>query len=374
MIQTRFQGIGTALPSNSISQFESSDHAKEFFPGGPKRERSIEMLYKRTEIDRRSLVVIDKQTLKIDDAIFPAPRDTDDNGPTTESRMLRYEQEITPLALSACQAAFENTGINKDEITHLVTVSCTGFAAPGFDVSLINQLPLNQDTTRSHIGYMGCHGALNALRVADAFCRADQNNTVLLCAAEICSIHLQYEWCAQKIVANSLFADGAAALILRGSREEAQLPAYVSSKSSIIENSTNAMTWKISDHGFVMTLANEVPALIEQHLPKFINGWLGANGLKVADIKSWAVHPGGPRILQAVQDSLQLKPELLKESRLVLAECGNMSSPTVLFILQKILSASPNGGFPADVTRENLPCVMLGFGPGLTIEAALLNI
>ncbi len=370
MNRTHLLGVGTALPLHSISQTQSCDHAKEFFPGSEKRERSIETLYRRTEIDRRSLVVIDKTTLKIDEKMFPTPENIEDNGPSTESRMLRYEREITPLALAACQAALLHAKITEQEITHLVTVSCTGFGAPGFDVCLINQLPLLPSTTRSHIGFMGCHGALNALRVADAFCRADARNTVLLCAAELCSLHLQYEWSAQKIVANSLFADGAGAMVLRAGEEQSDTPAYVSSASHIIEQSMDAMSWKISDNGFVMTLSNEVPTLIEKYLPDFMQTWLSKLNLEVNDIKSWAVHPGGPRILQAVQTSLNLSSEILEESRLILSECGNMSSPTVLFILQKILTAKEDV-LPGNESLK-LPCVMLGFGPGLTVEAALI--
>jgi predicted naringenin-chalcone synthase len=231
---------------------------------------------------------------------------------------------------------------------------------------------------------MGCHGALNALRVADAYCRADASATVLVCAAELCSVHMQYEWSAQRLVANALFADGAAAAVVRASAGSvaaasvssgiassasifskasgACRPQYLSSQSVVIASSTEAMSWEISDNGFVMTLSAEVPDLIEQHLPAFLENWLAQSGLSIRDIKSWAVHPGGPRILQAVQDSLQLDAAMLSVSREVLAEHGNMSSPTVLFILRRLLQQD-----------DKFPCVMLGFGPGLTVEAALIG-
>lgn len=363
--------IGTAAPAHSISQSDSCLHAQQFYQceDHDKRGRSLRMLYKRTEIERRALVVLDKKDSSIDRTLFPAPVSSSDRGPGTSARMARYNLEIAPLAIEACRAALDLAKVKGAEITHLVTASCTGFAAPGFDLALIKALPLEADTARTHVGFMGCHGAFNALRVADAYCRADANATVLVCAAELCSVHMQYEWSAQRLVANALFADGAAAVVVRASSSYSKpsvtvsAPAtYMSSRSIVIDGSSEAMSWHIGDNGFVMILAAEVPDLIEQHLPAFIEEWLAQNQLEVSDIKSWAVHPGGPRILTAVQDCLGLDSEMLSISRAVLGDYGNMSSPTVLFIVQKLLALG-----------DKLPCVLLGFGPGLTVEAALVG-
>lgn len=387
---SRILAIGTASPIGSMSQAQSCHQAQEFFQCDEKRGRSLRMLYKRTEIENRSLAVITQKSSagnssnSIDRNLFPSPSNSRDRGPGTAARMARYNLEIGPLALAACRLALERAQVDDTEITHLVTASCTGFAAPGFDLALIKNLPLLPHCQRTHIGFMGCHGALNALRVADAYCRADANATVLVCAAELCSVHMQYEWSAQRLVANALFADGAAAAVVRASAglvaaasvpssmassasistnaSGACRPQYLSSQSVVIASSSEAMSWEISDNGFVMTLSAEVPDLIEQHLPAFLEKWLGQSGLSISDVKSWAVHPGGPRILQAVQDSLQLDEEMLSASRYVLAEHGNMSSPTVLFILQRLLQQD-----------DKFPCVILGFGPGLTVEAALLG-
>ena len=363
---SRILAVGTASPLNSMSQADSCQQAQQFFQCDEKRGRTLRMLYKRTEIEQRSLVVIDKKSNSIDRTLFPAPNRAADRGPSTAARMARYNAEVAPLALAACRSAIELAQIGHGEITHLVTASCTGFAAPGFDLALIRGLPLGRTTERTHIGFMGCHGALNALRVADAYCRADLQATALVCAAELCSVHMQYEWSAQRLVANALFADGAAAVVIRASGDDSSSPSavakYLSSQSVVIDGSSEAMSWEIGDNGFIMTLAAEVPDLIEQKLPAFIENWLAQSNLRVSDIKSWAVHPGGPRILQAVQDSLQLDSEMLSGSRAILAEQGNMSSPTVLFILQRLLEQS-----------DKLPCVMLAFGPGLTVEAALIG-
>jgi predicted naringenin-chalcone synthase len=275
--------------------------------------------------------------------------------------------EVLSLALTSCRRALADAGIESDTITHLITVSCTGFVAPGFDVQLIEELPLRRETERTHIGFMGCHGAMNALRIARGLIESRPENVVLLCAAELCSLHFQYEWTADNVVANSLFSDGAAALIIRSAPADSSGDAngglgvrVIASGSFLVPNTADEMTWNIGDHGFKMRLAASVPDIVCEWLPGWMNSWLGRSGYALADIAGWIVHPGGPRILDAVESCLELPEGCLTTSRDILSECGNMSSPTVLFILER--------------TRRSLrgPCVMLGFGPGLTIEAALL--
>jgi predicted naringenin-chalcone synthase len=277
--------------------------------------------------------------------------------------MQLYAEGAGPLALAAARRALEDAPLPPRTLTHLITVSCTGFRAPGLDVELIHGLGLAETIQRTHIGYMGCHGLLNALRVARAFAGTEPDARVLLCAVELCSLHYQYNWDPQRIIANAIFADGAAALIGAGAAAApAEAWRVTSSGSCLIPASSDAMTWVISDHGFVMTLARRVPALIAQHLRPWLTSWLASHGLALADIASWAIHPGGPRILSAVEESLGLSRERTADSWEVFAEYGNMSSPTVGFILERLRDR----GAPR-------PCVALGFGPGLVAEAALFT-
>jgi predicted naringenin-chalcone synthase len=181
---------------------------------------------------------------------------------------------------------------------------------------------------------------------------------------ELCSLHFQYGWEPQQIVANALFADGAAALV--GQAAQAADVSRISWRvaatgSCVFAGSQDAMTWTVGDYGFRMTLSPRVPELIRAHLADWLTHWLAQQGLSMRDIGSWAIHPGGPRVLSAVEAALNLPAGAAEASRQVLAEHGNMSSPTVLFILERLRRA----GAP-------LPCVMLAFGPGLTAEAALL--
>ncbi len=288
-------------------------------------------------------------------------------GPTTGERMEIYAKQAGPLALRASASALAEAGFSPETITHLVTVSCTGFAAPGVDFALITGLGLKPTVARTHVGFMGCHGALNGLRVANAFASSDPTARVLVCAVELSSLHYYYGSAADKLIANAIFADGAAAVVGCASEEKKQ-GAYAprspwslaSSGSCLIPNSAADMSWTVGDHGFAMTLSRRVPSLIAQHLKPWLEAWLGDNGLSLADVRSWAIHPGGPKIVSAVEESLALSVEALAPSRGVFAEYGNMSSPTVLFILRRLREANAPG-----------PCVALGFGPGLVAEAAL---
>jgi predicted naringenin-chalcone synthase len=280
--------------------------------------------------------------------------------------MRRFEQEAAVMAVMAAGKALENSGVAAASITHVIAVTCSGFYSPGFDIALVRQLGLAAGVARTQVGFMGCHGALNGLRVAHAFVSANPGACVLLCAVELCSLHHQYGWNVEQIVANALFADGAGAVVCVGDEPpaEARGSCYrlIASGSTVIDDSEEAMSWRIGDHGFQMTLSRRVPELIGEHLRPWLESWLGEHGLRVDSVGSWAVHPGGPRILSAVGETLDLDGSLLQVSHRVLAECGNMSSPTVLFILERLMQAG-----------AARPCVALAFGPGLAVEAAILD-
>jgi predicted naringenin-chalcone synthase len=356
MPDTIIAGLGSALPENRFSTERYIEHAKRFSCTNPRQEKVLEELYRRTAIAQRGSICTEEA--------FPSAQTEQDHGPTTGHRMQYYAGGIGALAKRACDEAFAKSAISREEITHIVTVSCTGFYAPGFDIELIHSLPLKASTKRTHVGFMGCHGGMNGLRVAQAYAQADPSARILLCTAEACSLHFQYGWGPDKLVANSLFADGAAAAIIRGDAERdfQNECIIVDTASYIIPESTDQMLWRIGDNGFEMHLAATVPALIEEWLPNFLEEWLAQHDLRVADIAGWAVHPGGPKILDSVQQCLHLSLEALAPSREILATCGNMSSPTVFFILQNLQRRNVKGH-----------CVVLGFGPGLTVEAALLH-
>ena len=356
--------MGTAVPPHWIAQPRAAEFAQTLHAGGGKGARAVAALYRRSGVDSRHSVVLDSAANgdSARQSFYPPATCDTDRGPTLAQRMRRYEQEACGLAASAAEAALSAAEIDAGRVTHLITISCTGFSAPGFDIELYGQLGLSPTVARTHIGFMGCHAMLNALRVASAFTQQDPTAVVLICTVELCSLHQQYTTDAGQLVSNSLFADGAAALVCRAAADASatrwQLQA---SGSTLVPNTLEDMTWRLDDHGFRMSLSARVPELIRTELPRWLTGWLSNQGLSLTDVEHWAVHPGGPRILTAVEQGLALPSTALVESRLVLSRYGNMSSPTVVFILERLNTARPRG-----------PCVLLGFGPGLTLEAALL--
>jgi len=355
-------GIGTEIPTHSISQLEAARIAKPLCARTEKEAGLLDVLYRRTRIQERGSILLREN----DEAVPQHPffsSQTSGQGPATGKRMEYYAEEALPLALGAAEKALKIAGTSPAQITHLITVSCTGFQAPGVDIGLIKGLGLASTVSRTHIGFMGCHGAFNGLKVAEALAESCPDARILLTAVELCSLHFRFGWDPEKIVANGLFADGAAALVAcRSMDPDKEGPALTASGSFLFPDSEDAMTWKIGDHGFEMTLSARVPALIELHLRGWLEKWLGGKGLGLNDIGSWAIHPGGPRILDTVRESLGLDRETTRYSEEVLAEHGNMSSPTVIFILDRLRKARIAG-----------PCVALGFGPGLTAEAALFT-
>ena len=353
-------GLGLALPEHQVEQGRAAELTSQLAGHDEGQTRRLAALYRRSGVRTRHVALLDR--LDLDDA----PINPDSMGPTTAERMAHYEASVPPLALRAACQALDASAIDPATITHLITVSCTGFAAPGFDRALIAGLPLAPSVARTHVGFMGCHGALNGLRVARAFTASEPSSRVLLCAAELCSLHFRYGWDADQAVSNALFGDGAAAVVgyhsdrIKADDDQTQSWRLLASGSMLMPETADAMTWRIGDHGFAMTLSPQVATQIAHHLKPWLAAWLDRQGWTLAQIGSWAVHPGGPKILSAVESALELGPDALADSRAVLAECGNMSSPTVLFILDRLRRrAAPR------------PCVALGFGPGLVIEAAL---
>jgi predicted naringenin-chalcone synthase len=354
--------LGTALPELSISQQDVVEHGREYSARTEDEARLLKIIYRRSGVERRSMVTLDPGPPR-HPSFFPVPRDAEDRGPSTAARMDLFAREAPALAHRAAHAALQRAGVEPGSIDQLVTVSCTGFGAPGFDLALVKSLELRPTTGRTHVGFMGCHGALNGLRVASGYVRGGIAERVLVCATELSSVHFQYGWDPDRVVGNSLFSDGAAALVVEAAPAAHAAGPHLrlmESRSWILPESEDALTWRIGNNGFVMTLSAQVPEHIRRHLARVLVPWLGERGLRVEDVKRWAVHPGGPRVLTSVSEALGLPETALAASRAVLSEHGNMSSPTVLFVLERLLREGAGG-----------PTVALGFGPGLTAEAAL---
>jgi predicted naringenin-chalcone synthase len=357
-------GIGAAVPQELITQEDAARLAVELCGAVCQYTATIPALYRRTGVRKRHSVVLTASTngRPAEQSFFPAATEVNDRGPTTATRMSRYETDAVVLAAEATAKAVSNAGVSVSELAHLVTVSCSGFSAPGIDIGLIERLGLRRDISRTHVGFMGCHGALNGLRVGSALGMASPGEHVLVCCVELCSLHQQYAPNAQQLVANALFSDGAAAVVGAAADDRRRGWRLVDQRSYLLPDTARLMSWRIGDHGFEMQLSPRVPDVIRATIRTWLSEWLAEHALEIDDIHGWAIHPGGPRVLLACQQALRLDDRQLEPSLQVLADYGNMSSPTVLFVLDRLRSQC-----------ASLPCVILAFGPGLTIEAALLR-
>ncbi len=282
--------------------------------------------------------------------------------PTTGARNAVYTRVAPSLFAEAARMALAEAAIEASAVTHVVTVSCTGFFAPGPDFRLVRDLGLRIDTERYHVGFMGCAAALPALRLASRIVAAQPDAVVLVACAELCSLHVRPSADPEQIVAASVFADGAAAAVVtadeslgRGGGLELERFATV-----LTSDGETDMVWTIGDEGFEMTLSGEVPRIIGREIQGAVHGFL--EGVKP---DAWAVHPGGRSILDRVETGLGLDPAALTASRAILREYGNMSSATILFILRMLLDD--------DAIADGATVSALAFGPGLTVESALVT-
>ena len=287
---------------------------------------------------------------------------------STEHRMRRYAEETPALGKQAVAAALAAAGLDGADVGLLTVASCTGYTTPGLDLRLASSLGMPANTRRLLVGHMGCYAALPAMAAVNDFVLAQRRPAVLLCV-ELTSLHLQPpNGDTGQVVVHALFGDAAcAAVVMPGTAPVSGAPGLGLVDFAVRTDPTSAghMTWEITDLGFRMGLSPEVPKVLAQHVGPTVTDLLGANGLRTEDVCAWAVHPGGPKILETVQRELGLTDEHLDASRAVLAEYGNCSSATVLMILDRLRATGtvPPGG----------PVVMMAFGPGLTLYAALLR-
>ncbi|MEQ9453744.1 MAG: type III polyketide synthase [Phycisphaeraceae bacterium] len=373
----RVLGLGTALPAHRLSREMALRFALDRLPDRQADLGWIARRYDRSGVDARftclppEAAVASEFDLPSIEGFFQKASSHADKGPSTAERMALYERCAPPLIERAVSSAIASAGLDAHEITHLITTTCTGFFSPGLDHLLIDRLGLHESVQRVQVGFMGCHAAINGLGVAEALASREVGARVLLACVELCSLHFQYDACREQVVANALFGDGAAAAVV-GQPGEQQVGTgsdHVSIRvlgrwSHVLPGTHEAMSWRVTDHGFRMTLKPEVPGLLQGCLHEgLLDRWLAVHGLNRKEVSGWAVHPGGPRVLDAVEDALSLPSEALSVSREILLSHGNMSSPTILFILRALMASGVRGH-----------TVLMAFGPGLTLELALVHI
>lgn len=326
-------------------------------------DRRYKLLFKqaikKSGIDFRHSVINDTNLASNNTELFHRNPDGTIHNPTTSERNAVYEKHSGNLAFDAIEKISTKTDIQ--DITHIITVSCTGFYSPGLDVKIIKHFNLNKNIERINIGFVGCQAAFPALKTAKEFCEADAQAKVLVVCVEMCTLHMKLNQDPNYIIGNSIFSDGCAACIVSSKPYSLDEPCLELKqfRSHIIDDQGKNLSWKIGDHGFDLTLNADLPRFIAENITES----LGYVPDIQSDIDYWCVHPGGRAILDAFA---KFKPDAdLQYSRKVLQEYGNMSSPTVLFVLKEITKQKHN---------NNKNIFGATFGPGITIESAIFNI
>lgn len=375
--------IGTAVPDTVLRQ----DDAREIFRSQSGRSalarRLIGATFDASAIDTRRTVIDEFNRPSSGQATFFNPKDGAILSPSTATRNEIYNREAPALGLrAAAQALNEFPGLDSSEITHVVTVSCTGFSAPGLDIALVSGLGLRHSTRRMNVGFMGCYGAFPALHHATAVCSSEPDAVVLVVCVELCSLHLRGSDDPDTILSSSLFADGAAAALISAhdltSKADTSRAAGAANRrrleiaameTVVTQEGSEHMSWTIGDLGFEMVLSSYVPRILEANIADALEPLRRSRPDLVpgpwAEL-TWAIHPGGRSILDRVQTALGLEENSVDASRAVLREFGNMSSATVLFVLQRLLHHVADN--QAD---QNSVICAAAFGPGLTVESAL---
>lgn len=354
--------IETIVPENSYTQEQTRELMKPALDGNGKMERVLHRIYSQSGIEKRHTVIPDFNRNGEVPLFWDDSGSVHDVQPGTRRRNELYIKYARPMFSEVARNALNKSPFEKREVTHVITVSCTGFFAPGPEYYIVRDLGLPTQTERYNIGFMGCYAAFPALRLADSICRANPDAVVLIAAVELCSLHLQFRDDLDGIVSNSVFADGGAGLVISAAgQSELSIEGLA---SDITEEGEEDMAWELGDQGFNMILSSYVPQIIESNIAGLVHSRLKEFGTDINRISKWAVHPGGRAILDKIQNSLNLSEENLTPSRNTLRNYGNMSSATVLFVMKEIME-HPD---PDDKLM-----MAMAFGPGLTVESGLFE-
>lgn len=374
-------GVSSAVPDTFYFQEDVAKKLMEIFSLSSEKRETLNRIYRHSSIHKRHSVIDDFHKSRQDWEFWGSeyPKRT----PGMGERNLRYKKDAPKLAEAAAKKLLDKWGGDRSKITHLISVTCTGVIAPGIEFYLMENLGLSRSLNRLGINFMGCFGAFKGLSVAFAFAQANPDARILLVCTELCSLHMHGEEDHEAILANSLFSDGSAVVLIGGNPREGERPLreIVRVHSFGFHNSMDKMSWEASDSGFRMRLCHTVPVVIKRHMLEFAGQLLGKD--VKTDKCDWAIHPGGTSIIQAIEKSLQLSEDQTVSSWNVLRDYGNMSSATFLFVLEDLFERESekekergrerNKERETEKEDERIWTAGVGFGPGLSAEGILLK-
>lgn len=345
MTATHILSLAACAPPARYPQEDIAEFFATFI--APGRARALRTVFKRAGVGYRH---------------FAAGADFYSRDRTTAERNDLYMAEAVRLGEQTVRRALDSAGCQPEDVDDLVIVSCTGLSVPGLDLLLAGQLGMRADLQRSCVLGMGCYGAFPGIRQA-----VRSRRRALMLALELCSLHLQFDDSTESVISSALFSDGAAALLVdsEAAESESPWPRILDSATHCDYTTLDHMTFTLTDHGFRMYLSSYVPDLLAAQIEPFIDGLLARGGLRRQDVAHWGVHPGSAKIVDYVQERLGLSDAQVESAHAVLREYGNMSSATILFVLEHIQRCSSPA--PGDYG------VLMAFGPGLTMESLLVQ-
>jgi predicted naringenin-chalcone synthase len=360
-------GLGCSVPKYRFSQEKVGLFMKRHMASGEGVDRWVDRLVKQSGIDTRYSVLEDYALDPTEFTFFPRNNSLEPFPPVSK-RMACYKLHAASLGADAARECLSHSEVFAAEVTHLITVSCTGMYAPGLDMDLIQRLGLPTTVERTCINFMGCYAAFNALKVAARITAAQADARVLIVCVELCSIHFQKQGVENKqLLSNMLFGDGASAVMVEG-RAERKRPSLALRHfcSDIFPEGKDDMTWDISDSGFVMKLTSSVSSVLREGVGKVLERLFEEAGCVSSDVRHYVFHPGGPRVLNVLEEVCGLTTEDTRWSYGVLRDYGNMSSATLFFVLEML--------FRTGSYASGDLILSAAFGPGLTCESALMQV
>lgn len=348
--------IATAVPEFCHQQNDILLYMGDAFKLDDTEKRKLKFMYHQSGIEQRYSVLPDFSPTS--DENFFSSGNSKRIEPSLEERLKIYDESSLALSINAIQKCISGI-ISEQEITHLITVSCTGMTAPGLDIKLMEELGLNKNIFRTSVNFMGCYAAIHALKLADMIAQGTPNANIIIVSVELCTLHFQTTMNEDNLASSLLFADGCAAVLISNNIHREHKIRIDGFYSQIAIEGKSDMAWELGSHGFQMRLSGYIPQLIEADIESLLSGALEERGITKESVHHWCIHPGGKRILDSIQRKLNLSPDSLNLSRTVLKAYGNMSSPTILFVLKTFFENNYQ-------SNENI--LGMAFGPGLTME------
>lgn len=352
--------IGTAVPQYRTAQPAILEFMQAAY-GNDVSSRKLNVLFNNSGISSRYSVLPDFDKNKQQHIFFNGTP----SKANVENRLTVFREKAIPLAMEAIENSFSkiNTTLSEFKVTHLITVTCTGLSAPGLSAELIEKLNLPKDIFHTSVNFLGCNAAFHALKIADMITKSEQNAKVLIVCVELCTLHFQPKDNHDNLLSNTIFGDGAAAVIVTSNDFDKKGLSIKGFYSLLLNKGKDLMGWNITPVNFEMILDAKIPEMIGDEVNEIVVNASNKLNISPQSISKWAIHPGGKKIVDVIKNKLTLSDEDTKTSYKVLDEFGNMSSPTILFVINELMAECTKG--------ETI--FSIGFGPGLSIETALFT-